>query len=225
MEIKCLAQGSSGNCWVLTSNGEKLIIDAGIPIKQIVKGIDYDLMSVSGVICSHVHTDHSKSLDDLEKYGLEIFRPYESIGKLQRKYGSFDIKAFSVEHDGTPCYGFLISVEGKKLIYVTDFEMCKYTFLTSKVNSLVVECNYQLKYVDMESHNVKHKLLGHCELSTCKKFISDAIYTDALSCVLLTHLGAETCDGEEIVDEVKKTLPRSVYVAYSIPGANYVLGD
>lgn len=229
MEIKCLGQGSSGNCWVLCHGNEKLIIDAGIPVKEILRGVDYDLANISGAVVTHCHTDHAKSANDLEKYGLEVFRPYESIGKLQRTFGSFDIKAFSVEHDGTPCYGFLITVDGKKLLYITDFELCKYRFLTSKVNHLIVECNYQEKYLDTGADNARHKVLGHCEYETCKKFILESVLTDALQNVIFTHLGVSTCDGNEIVNDMSETLSgrkiQSVAIGYAMANQTYELGE
>lgn len=56
MKLKCLATGSSGNCYILESNiGEKLILDCGIGIKEIKKGLNWDIRSVSGVIISHAH--------------------------------------------------------------------------------------------------------------------------------------------------------------------------
>lgn len=54
-EIKCLAQGSSGNSWVLDHNGKYLILDAGIGVKEIKRGIDYNLMGVQGVCVTHPH--------------------------------------------------------------------------------------------------------------------------------------------------------------------------
>lgn len=56
MTIKCLATGSSGNCYILESSmGEKLILDCGLSIKEIKKGLNFDIRSVSGVIISHAH--------------------------------------------------------------------------------------------------------------------------------------------------------------------------
>lgn len=56
MKLTCLATGSSGNCYLLQAdNGETLILDCGISIKEIKKGLDWDIRSVSGVIVSHAH--------------------------------------------------------------------------------------------------------------------------------------------------------------------------
>ena len=56
MKLKCIATGSTGNCYTLTSNsGETLILDCGIPIKEIKKGLDWNIRGIQGVIISHTH--------------------------------------------------------------------------------------------------------------------------------------------------------------------------
>ena len=54
--LKCVGSGSSGNCYILTCNNEKLILDCGLPIKAIKKGLDFDLGGIQGVLISHAHT-------------------------------------------------------------------------------------------------------------------------------------------------------------------------
>ena len=53
--LKCVGSGSSGNCYILTCNSEKLILDCGLPIKAIKQGLDFDLGGIQGVIISHAH--------------------------------------------------------------------------------------------------------------------------------------------------------------------------
>lgn len=66
MKLKCIATGSSGNCYTLTAdNGETLILDAGIGIRDIKKGLNWNIRNVVGCIVSHAHSDHSKSVKDL----------------------------------------------------------------------------------------------------------------------------------------------------------------
>nr|DAH78363.1 MAG TPA: YycJ-like MBL-fold protein [Caudoviricetes sp.] len=56
MQLHCIATGSSGNCYTLTSNsGETLILDCGIPIKEIKKGLNWNIRGIQGMIISHAH--------------------------------------------------------------------------------------------------------------------------------------------------------------------------
>lgn len=56
MILKTISSGSSGNCYILTCNNEKLILDAGLPIKAIKQGLGFDLGGIKGVLISHAHT-------------------------------------------------------------------------------------------------------------------------------------------------------------------------
>ena len=56
MKLKCLGSSSAGNCYLLTSNIEEtLILDCGIPIKEIKKGLDWHIRGIKGMIISHAH--------------------------------------------------------------------------------------------------------------------------------------------------------------------------
>ena len=48
--------GSTGNSYYIKSdNGEILLLDAGIPIADIKRGIDYEVGSVVGCLVTHKH--------------------------------------------------------------------------------------------------------------------------------------------------------------------------
>lgn len=56
MRLKCLGSSSAGNCYLLTSDSrETLILDCGIPIKEIKKGLDWNIRGIKGMIISHAH--------------------------------------------------------------------------------------------------------------------------------------------------------------------------
>lgn len=55
MILKTISSGSSGNCYILTCGNEKLILDAGLPIKVIKQGLDFYLGGIQGVLISHAH--------------------------------------------------------------------------------------------------------------------------------------------------------------------------
>ena len=221
MQLKCLAQGSTGNCWILKHGQEMLLLDAGIPSKQIVKGIDYNLMGVQGVLISHTHKDHALAVNDLEKMGLKVFKPYETDQRV-RKYGSFKVQAFSVPHGNCECYGFYIKIADRRLIYATDFEYLPYTFFKQAITDFVIECNYQNEYLNKDAENLLHKVTGHCELETTIGIVK-ANLTSELQNVIITHLGVETCNGLECVGAIKRVVPETVKVDYAQAGRTWYL--
>ncbi len=220
MKMVTLSSGSQGNCYLLETDTETLILDCGIPMKDIKIGLDFDLSKVAGVVVSHGHQDHVKSVEDLKKYGIPIWQPYLDgfdINRVQKRgYGKFKITSFELPHDGINNCGFLIEISGQKILYMTDFEYCRYVFKKQNVNHILIECNYQQEYVDRDLPNFEHKVRGHCSLATCKDFIR-ANATDALHTVLLLHMGQGTCDPIECVGEIQEVVNKS-YVDYARAG-------
>ncbi len=57
MFIRCIGSSSKGNCYAIyADNGEILLLDAGMPRKEIFKGIDFNISGVVGCLVSHGHT-------------------------------------------------------------------------------------------------------------------------------------------------------------------------
>lgn len=55
MILKCLGSSSSGNCYVLDSGKEALIIEAGIDFKSVKVALDFNIRKIVGVVISHSH--------------------------------------------------------------------------------------------------------------------------------------------------------------------------
>lgn len=234
MKLKCLGSGSSGNCYLLTAdNGETLLLDAGLPIMDIKRGLNWDIKCVVGAICTHTHKDHSLSVQDLEHMGIPVFNPYESLEPMEIGFTGGIIMAFDLttldgkwthtNADGSecPCYGFLIThPEMGKLLYITDTEFCKWRF--ADVNHILISCNYQKKYIDDENVAKRnHVFRGHMELGTVKDFVM-ANKTDSLQNVILCHLSRDNAEPSECVAEVKKIAPMA-YVDVAQGGKEWIL--
>ena len=190
---------------------ETLVLDCGLPIREIKKGLDWDISKVVGVLCTHIHSDHSKAVKDFENMGIPVFKPYEIKTNTQNKwFGSFQITTFDLPHNGTENRGFFIrTLDNERILYLTDFEYCRYIFTEQKVNHILIECNYQKELVERDFPNYEHKIRGHCSLETCKSFIA-ANKTNALRTVILCHMGSETTIAEECLAEVQKVVGEGV---------------
>lgn len=217
LKLKCLGSGSSGNCYLLSTETEILILDCGLSIKEIKKGLKFDLSKIQGVIVTHGHHDHDLAVMDLKKMGIPVWQPYlDEIKGQTRKFCSFSVQSFEVPHDNEPCVGYYIKVDGQKILYATDFEYIRVSFKKIGLNHLIVECNYQKDLVDNEAENRTHVLRGHSELQTTLGIVEDN-NSDALRTVLICHLSNNNTIPEECVAEVQK-VAKSAYVDYARKG-------
>lgn len=229
MFVRCIGTGSSGNSYALMNDKEILLLDLGVKALEIKKAIDFRISDVVGAVVSHSHLDHSKAVADFEKMGIDVWKPYIeyaefSSHRIYRKvFGKFFVQCFPLPHNGTDDFGFLIEVNGQKILYLTDFEYCPYVFARQKVNHIICECNYQQKLVDRNLPQYEHKIRGHCSLETCNGFIK-ANVTDSLQTVILCHLGQETTEPVECVAEVQKIVPQA-NVDYARAGFEIELRD
>jgi phosphoribosyl 1,2-cyclic phosphodiesterase len=216
MKLKCISTGSSGNCYTLTSNsGETLILDCGIPIKEIKKGLDWNVKDVVGALCTHRHLDHSKSLKDFKAMGIPIFAPYLGDSCKSMNTGEFTVNPFDLttvdgrwthtNADGSecPCFGFLIThPEMGKTLYITDTELIKWKF--KGINHILLGVNYDKNLVDRDNAGkANHVFRGHLSIDTACDFVKTN-YSDSLQNVIMCHLSAENADRDSFIEKMKK---------------------
>lgn len=215
MKLKCIATGSTGNCYTLTfDSGETLILDCGIPIKEIKKGLDWNIKDVVGTICTHHHQDHSLSVYPLRRMGIPVFAPYISKKPMKIGNGDFRVQAFDLttidgnwthtNADGTLCpiYGFLIThKEMGKMLYITDCELIKWRF--KDINHILLGVNYDKDLVDMDNPKANHVIRGHLSIDTACDFVK-ANDSDSLQNVIMCHLSSENADKDSFIEKMKK---------------------
>lgn len=51
--LKVINSGSDGNCYILECQESKMLIELGIPWKDILKSINYKIDNVAGCLVSH----------------------------------------------------------------------------------------------------------------------------------------------------------------------------
>lgn len=216
MKLKCIATGSTGNCYTLTSNGgETLILDCGIPIKEIKKGLNWNVKDVVGAICTHSHQDHSKSVKGLNNMGIPVCTPYKKLLMSQFLSNSyFTVRTFDLttvdgrwthtDANGEPCpiFGFLIThPEMGKLLYITDTELIKWKF--KDINHILLGVNYDKDLVDTDNPKANHVFRGHLSIDTACDFVK-ANYSDSLQNVIMCHLSSENSDRDSFIEKMKK---------------------
>ena len=215
MYLKCLGSSSAGNCYLLTSNsGETLILDCGIPIMEIKKALNWNIKDVVGVLCTHQHSDHNKSLKDFINMGIPVFAPYLSLESMKMET-EFNIRMFDLttidgnwthtDANGEPCpiYGFLIThKEMGRMLYITDCEVVKWKF--RDINHILLGVNYDKDLIDRDNTGkANHVFRGHLSIDTACDFVK-ANYSDSLQNVIMCHLSSENSDRDSFIEKMKK---------------------
>ncbi len=183
-----LSSGSSGNCYIVRTENTVLIIDAGISGKRIFMGlaalgINYE--DVNGVLITHEHIDHIKSVQILAKK-FENAKVYASKGTWEAtgdlcsklssaKYreineqriftiGDITVIPFSLSHDAAEPVGYSFAASDKKISIVTDTGVITEEIHEAVKDSelLVIESNYDVHMLEFcrYPYNVKRRILG-----------------------------------------------------------------
>ena len=235
MIMRCLASGSSSNSYLLqSSEGETLIIECGIDIKEIKKALNFNFSKVVGCIITHEHKDHSKETFKLMMLGVNI---YMSLGTMKAvtdiperllskrnvleemktyKIGSFTIIPFGVKHDALEPLGFLIMhPECGTILFATDTYYIPYNFKDFDIHHVMVECNYSKEILRQNNQLAKLQdriMQSHFELEDVKEFFLANQFTE-LRDVILLHLSNANSNAEQFTEEIRTLTKRPVYVA------------
>jgi Cft2 family RNA processing exonuclease len=56
MKLRCLGSSSKGNCYILESHNEALILECGVKLSDVKKVFGYELTKVKGLLVTHGHS-------------------------------------------------------------------------------------------------------------------------------------------------------------------------
>ena len=220
MLLTCLSSESAGNCYLLESKDEVLIIEIGIKLTEVKKALSFDLSKMIGAIVSHGHRDHLGYPDDFAKAGISIHTSQDALSGLsltghrfspieagkQFKLGEFTILPFDVPH-GVKCLGFLIEHKDcGKLLFATDCAYLPNKFVG--LNNVMLEVNYE------DSMLQNDRAVGrHLSLDTATTFLRITDLTHVQNIVLL-HLSSQNSSSRYFHHAVKEIAPNAnVYIA------------
>lgn len=233
MKLKILGSSSKGNCYVLDSGGEALIIECGVSYLAIQKALGFNLQSVVGCILSHEHGDHAREVKKLLSSRIHV---YTSSGTARAlgidvdpslhtmsagdvyHLGSFTVLPFNVQHDASEPLGFLIShPDMGTTLFATDTYYLRYRF--ERLNNILIECNYRS---DILNQNVERGLVSptqrdrvlrsHMSYEQC---IATMMQSDMkhVNNVVLIHLSDHNSHAEEFRAGVSEAIGKTVHIA------------
>jgi len=175
LRFQSFGSGSSGNCYFIGNASCGLLIDAGIGVRSIRKGLrnlGLDFENIWGVFVTHDHADHIKAVGPIgEKYRVPIYSTREVHAGIQRSYcvteklytskkyieknetiqvGEFKVSAFPVSHDASDNVGYTIEYKEKRITFATDLG-----YISDEVSAhlkladfIVLESNYDVQMLE-----------------------------------------------------------------------------
>lgn len=217
MILKVLASGSKGNCYVLENKKEALVIEAGVPFKELVRHVDH--RKIVGCVVSHEHKDHAAYQGQYQMRGINTYTPYtlNSQNIEAFNFGNFRICPYENYHN-VICYGFVIThPEIGRLIFATDTGYIEYRF--KGVNHWLIECNNSRELMDktVEEGHLNPSLADrivkdHMSLETCKDYLSKNDLSKTRNIVLI-HLSDGNSNAKQFKQEVHELTKKDTYIA------------
>jgi phosphoribosyl 1,2-cyclic phosphodiesterase len=231
LNVKVIASGSSGNCYVIQTSAETLMLECGLNIKSLLNSVDYKLTELLGCLVTHEHKDHSKGAADLAGLGVVIYasmgthkalnvpshRTYVVEDQQQFIIGKFIVMPFKVQHDAAEPMGYLIyHPEFGKLLFATDTYYIKYKF--KNLNYIMVECNYSKEILEKNIESgalnpfMKKRLLSsHFSLENFQKFLAANDLTN-LEEIYMIHLSAGNSHAEQFKEVIQRQTGKPVII-------------
>lgn len=228
MQLKVIGSSSSGNSYLLeSSSGDVLLIDCGVPYHQILKAVNFKVSSIVGCLLGHEHIDHSKEMFALLSDGIRVISspgtfkskgitghhntiPIEDGNHIQ--VGSFQVKAFNVNHDAAQPLGFLIwHHESGLILFATDTYYLDYRF--PGLSQIMIEANYSQERLDRAQAFLRNRIMqSHTSIETCIDTLTSTDLSQVINIVLI-HLSDTNSNADEFINRVEGMTGKQVFVA------------
>ncbi|MBN2507367.1 MAG: MBL fold metallo-hydrolase [Verrucomicrobia bacterium] len=225
VQLTVLGSGSSGNCAYLETAECRLLIDAGLSgrqIRQRLLGLGRAPETLTGILITHEHTDHTQALGVLAaKLGIPVYcnrLTGEAIaaqfpGRLnfrlfstgsEFEVGDVRVETFSVPHDAHDPVGFVIRTVAGAVGFLTDLGHATKLVIerARAANILVLEANHDLHLLQADTRrpwSTKQRILSrHGHLSNhAAAEAAGQIASGRLRQLILAHLSAD-CNRPEL---------------------------
>lgn len=227
MIFESLASSSSGNAYIVSDNDTRILLECGVSHKKLQKLSGFSLSEFQGVLVSHEHKDHAKSVEELISRGMEVYMSQGTAEALetdavnliesmeQFNVGSLDIVPFATFHDAREPLGFLIKsrVDGDVLAFATDTVNLRYKF--PGLNILAIEANYDkhiLERCEKMPEKVRYRITNsHMEIDTLCDYLRSL---DLSQCreIHLLHLSDATSHEGHFINKVARAVPRGIEI-------------
>ncbi len=215
-----LASGSSGNAALVSTGHTRILVDAGLSMRELRKRlatIGESLDQVDAILITHEHSDHVSGLPVLARnkdvraviHMTRLTGPAIDWGETQParlecfqagasfQIGDIEVQSFGIPHDAIDPVGYTFEAEGVRIGIATDLgyipESIK--FHLRRADMLLLEANHDLDMLKVGPYpwSVKQRVMsrvGHLS----NLVMSDYLLQDLDACtsrLILGHLSEQ----------------------------------
>lgn len=234
LELAVLGSGSSGNCALVTLGETRILIDAGISAKQIglrLEAIGVDPDSLSGIVLTHEHGDHTRGIDVFcRKRPLPIYATLHTCAMVREnvtspvvwkqfeagggfKIDDISIESFSVPHDAVDPVGFVFQCGKSSLGVLSDVGHVTRMIVDrlKGVDTLFTEANYDEVMLQNDTKrpwSTKQRISnrhGHLSNDQTAELVA-SVAGKNLRRIVLGHLSSDCNTSELAIEIISKKL-------------------
>lgn len=225
MLIFCYASSSRGNLYRVVSDSfrTQLLIECGLPIKDIRKCLGTQMNKIDGILLSHEHKDHSRAAHEFLKVGIDIYTskgtltaigaekiPYVHSVKSQEviNVGDITILPFKTNHDAVEPLGFVLRDDKDIVMFATDTYNMEYKL--NGATKLMIECNHSYEIIDkkvaagtLNKKQAERLVRSHFSLENLKNWLKRNDLT-RLKEIYLLHLSKTNANPVQFQKEIEE---------------------
>jgi phosphoribosyl 1,2-cyclic phosphodiesterase len=234
MDIKIIASGSKGNCLLVDDGASPLLLECGVPLQKIRRGIlPLSFSDIKICLITHTHRDHSMSMSTVLSMGIPVYMPRhtaESYG-VENDIDAVIVKPGDVLQDhgwtiwvikgihDVPCmiYAGKSDKTGETFLFMADTAYVENKI--ANVNYLITECNFDKKTMDEKigSGNTnwslaKRIMQTHLGLENLITMIErNETWRNSLKGIFIFHLSDINANWQHCVNKIQESTGIPVY--------------
>ena len=224
MTFTSLASSSKGNAYVVSDGDTTLLLECGLPIRELQKRLGFQLSGITACLVSHEHQDHAQAAPQLLKRGVPVYmsegtaRAHKSPmddARLVKAGDVFDIgalriRAFSTFHNTAEPLGWIIWDTRTHECMLFAVDTMNLSVIVDGLTHICIECNYQdelLARCDRTPSWLMERIRkSHLEFDTLLKYLQK-LDLSRVEHVYLLHLSRNHTNEGAIVERMHREFP------------------
>ena len=209
-----MASGSSGNATLLRTERTRILLDAGLSMRELGKrlaSIGEQLAEIDAILITHEHSDHVAGLPVLARnrslhaaiYMTRLTAPTVDWGatppaRLETfqagaafSIGDIEVESFGIPHDAIDPVGYAFTAEGVRIGVATDLGYVpdSVKFHLRRTDLLLLEANHDLDMLKVGPYpwSVKQRVMsrvGHLSNLSMSDFLASDMDSSTAHLVL-----------------------------------------